>query len=117
MSVLFLNACSTMPSGPSILVLPGSNQGFERFRNDNLACKQTAHAQIESSPKVPDSKQEAQQDYDISYIQCMYSKGHRVPVPGNLMFGTQKEWHAPPPPNMPAPPQIFKPAPPDNSSQ
>lgn len=26
----------------------------------------------------------SQQRYDISYIQCMYAKGHRVPVSGNI---------------------------------
>jgi hypothetical protein len=58
----------------------------------------------------PDSKEEAQQNYDIVYIQCMYSKGHRVPVPAELMYDTQQEWRPPPPPNMPAPPQTINPS-------
>jgi hypothetical protein len=52
--------------------------------------------------EAPDSKEEGQQNYDISYIQCRYGKGHRVPVPGQLMYNTLQEWHTPPPPNMPA---------------
>ncbi|MBL0010604.1 MAG: hypothetical protein IPP22_05535 [Nitrosomonas sp.] len=27
----------------------------------------------------------SQQRYDISYTQCMYAKGHRVPVDGRIM--------------------------------
>jgi hypothetical protein len=103
--VFLLGACSTMPSGPSVLALPGTGKNFDLFHNDDLTCKQFVHAQIAASQKEPDSKEEAQQDYDIGYIQCMYGKGHRVPVPEEVMYGTQQEWHSPPPPNMPAPPQ------------
>jgi len=34
---------------------------------------------------------------DLSYIQCMYVKGHRVPVPGEMTEGLA------PPPSLPAP--------------
>lgn len=108
--VFLLDACSTMPSGPSVLALPGTGKNFDLFHNDDLMCKKLVHAQIESSQKEPDSKEEAQQNYDIGYIQCMYGKGHRVPVPEDLMYSTQQEWHLPPPPNMPAPPQAQPPA-------
>lgn len=108
--VFLLDACSTMPSGPSVLALPGTAKSFDLFRSDDLMCKQYVHAQIESSQNEPDSKEEAQQNYDIGYIQCMYGKGHRVPVPGDLMYSTQQEWQLPPPPNMPPPPQAQPPA-------
>lgn len=110
-SVFLLNACSTMPSGPSILVLPGIDKNFDQFHNDDLACKQLSHRQIATSQQEPDSKEEAQQDYDISYIQCMYGKGHRIPVPDELMYNSQLEWFPPPPPDMPAPPQAAGPEP------
>lgn len=104
-SVFLLSACSTMPAGPSILVLPGTAKNFDQFHNDDLSCRQLSHSQLASSQQSPDSKEEAQQNYDIVYIQCMYGKGHRVPVPGELSYDTQQEWHQPPPPNLPAPPQ------------
>lgn len=104
-SVFLLSACSTMQSGPSVLVLPGSGKNFDQFHNDDLLCRQLTHTQVATSQKAADSEDEAQQNYDIVYIQCMYSKGHRVPVPGGeLMYDTQQEWHPPPPPNTPAPP-------------
>ncbi|MGZ5011096.1 MAG: hypothetical protein ACXV74_09080 [Methylobacter sp.] len=102
-SVFLLSACSTMPSGPSVLILPGTGKNFDQFHNDDLMCRQFAHAQLSTSQKEPNSAEEGQQNYDIIYIQCMYGKGHRVPVPGELMYDTQQEWHPPPPPNMPAP--------------
>ncbi|MDD5412077.1 MAG: hypothetical protein PHF31_11800 [Methylobacter sp.] len=92
-----------MPSGPSVLVLPGTDKNFDQFHIDDLKCRQLAYEQIATSQKEPDSKDEGQQNYDIGYIQCMYGRGHRVPVPGDLMYDTQQEWHSPPPPNMPAP--------------
>jgi hypothetical protein len=108
-SVFLLDACSTMPSGPSVLVLPGGDKNFDQFHNDDLQCRKLSHTQVATSEQASDSRAEAQQSYDIVYIQCMYSKEHRVPVPGELMYDDRQEWHLPPPPDMPAPPQ--KPAP------
>jgi len=49
---------------------------------------------------------DAQQRYDNAYLQCMYSKGNRVPINGRLIG---HEYSAPPrrsypPPNYPPPP-------------
>ena len=117
LSAIVFSACSTMPSGPSVLALPGTDKGFDQFHNDDTICRQLAHAQMATLQKQPDSKEEGQQNYDIIYIQCMYGKGHRVPVPGDLMYDTRQEWHPPPPPNMPAPPQSTSPGPSVNPSQ
>lgn len=102
-SVLLLSACSTMPSGPGVLVLPGADKGFEEFHNDDLKCRQFAHEQIAALKKAPDSKEEGQQSYDISFIQCMYAKGHQIPVPGELMYDKDvwQEWSPPQPPEVP----------------
>jgi hypothetical protein len=116
-STFLISACSTMPSGPSVLVLPGTGKSFEQFHNDDLMCRQLAHTQTATLQKEPDSTEEGQQNYDIVYIQCMYSKEHRVPVPGGLLYDTRQEWHTPPPPNMPAPPQTTSPGPSDNPEQ
>ena len=117
MFVFLLSACSTPPSGPMVLALPGTGKNFDQFHNDDLTCRQFVQAQISTSQKEPDSAEESQQIYDIGYIQCMYGKGHRVPVPGELMYGTQQDWHPPPPPNMPAPPQTTRPGPSGYPSQ
>jgi hypothetical protein len=103
-SVFFLSACATMPSGPSVLVLPGTGKSYDQFHTDDQTCRQLAHTQITTSPKQPSDSDEGQQNYDIIYIQCMYGKGHRVPVPGELMYDTQQDWNPPPPANMPSPP-------------
>jgi hypothetical protein len=41
-----LVSCVTMPTGPSVMVLPGDNKSFEEFRNDDAVCRQYALAQI-----------------------------------------------------------------------
>ncbi len=94
--VLLLSSCSAMPSGQSVLVLPGTGKDVNSFHKDDLVCRQLAHEQIAASPEDPDSKAEGQQNYDINYIQCMHGKEHRVPVPRELMYDTRQEWHMPP---------------------
>jgi len=44
-----------------------------------------------------------QQRYDIAYVQCMYEKGHRVPVSGRLTVERSRSGHPPPPPSSPYP--------------
>ena len=43
---LGLAACTTMPTGPSVLVLPGSTKTFEQFRIDDAECRQFAHLSV-----------------------------------------------------------------------
>lgn len=45
--VLLLAACTTMPSGPSGLVLPGTGKTFDQFRADDISCRQYAHFQLQ----------------------------------------------------------------------
>ena len=48
-----------------------------------------------------------QRRYDIGYTQCMYAKGHRVAVPGGIMYSppaAQQPYYAPPPPGSAPPP-------------
>lgn len=45
-----------------------------------------------------------QQRYDISYIQCMYAKGHRVPVSGRITNDPPANFNPPPPPPGSPPP-------------
>jgi hypothetical protein len=41
-----LGACTVMPSGPNVMVLPGTGQSIERFRDDDASCRQFAFIQI-----------------------------------------------------------------------
>lgn len=41
-----MSACTTIPSGPSVLVLPGTSKTFDQFRGDDLQCRHYALEQI-----------------------------------------------------------------------
>lgn len=156
---LFLGACTVMPTGPSVMVLPGTNQTFDRFRADDMDCRQFAYMQIGGKTAADNARESAvtsavvgtavgalagaaiggnnqgaavgagagllmgstvgsdasrasgagsQRQYDNAYIQCMYSKGHRVPVPANMSYSApvraQDAGIPPPPPGSPPPP-------------
>ena len=46
-SLLILVAgCTTLPSGPSVMVLPGSGKTFDQFRADDAECRQYASMQV-----------------------------------------------------------------------
>ncbi|MDB5728870.1 MAG: Proline-rich region [Noviherbaspirillum sp.] len=145
-----LGGCTVMPSGPSVLVLPGSSKTFDEFRGDDLVCRQFAQQQLEGqtpnqiaansgvssaivgtllgaaagaafdggrgsaagagaglalgglvgSGTAYSASYGAQQRYDFGYQQCMYAKGHRVPVAARF---TSSPYPSPyPPPVMPA---------------
>lgn len=55
------------------------------------------------------SMYEAQQRYDTAYIQCMYAKGHQVPVSGQFT-GAIPQQVAPPASHIPPPPSGFRPS-------
>jgi hypothetical protein len=157
---LLLGACTVMPTGPTVMVLPGTGQSIERFRADEAWCKDDALRQI-GGKSASDARRESaltsaavgtaigalagaaiggdgrgasvgagvgllagsasggetgrssgigtQQQYDNAYIQCMYAKGHRVPVSGNVTYSRPvraADAGIPPPPpgKPPAPP-------------
>ena len=82
-----LTACTSTPSGPSWMALPGSGKNFDQFRNDDYQCRQFAHEQASGTYLYNYSDLVKQQRYDTSYVQCMYSQGHRVPVLGQTLHG------------------------------
>lgn len=45
-----------------------------------------------------------QKRYDFAYTQCMYAKGHRVPVTGRVNYQSRPSAYPPPPPPPPGPP-------------
>lgn len=156
---LSLGACTSMPIGPSLLVLPGSGRTFEQFQMDDYSCRQFALGQIgghapnqaaissglgsaatgaalgaaagaainggagaavgaggglvagsvAGTETADVSGYLAQQRYDIGYVQCMYAKGHRVPVYGQFTNDAVQNSQSgmnipPPPPGTPPPP-------------
>lgn len=150
LAVLLLGGCVSMPTGPSVLVLPGTGKSFEQFRGDDALCRQYAFEQVGgAAPRqaANDSMVRSaavgtvvgaaagaaiggnqgagvgagtgllvgsmagtsagetagygsQQRYDYAFIQCMYAKGHRVPVSGQMTSHPIP----PPPPGSPPPP-------------
>ena len=66
------------------------------------------------------SAYDVQRRYDAGYLQCMYSKGHKVPVSGRFVSSSPSGSYAtpqpptsyaapPPPPNAPPPPSYAPP--------
>lgn len=162
--LLLLAGCATTPSGPGILVLPGSGRTFEQFRVDEADCRQYANAQIggqtpnqaaadsgvasaavgaavgtvagaalggnsagaaagagaglavgalAGTGTAQGSARTLQQRYDFSYTQCMYAKGHKVPVAERMdRYGSPRHLSAPPRYSPPPPPPPSSSAPP-----
>ncbi|HKT97172.1 MAG TPA: hypothetical protein VJS30_11645, partial [Paraburkholderia sp.] len=42
----FLSACAVVPTGPSVMALPGTGKSFDQFRNDDYNCRQFAFQQV-----------------------------------------------------------------------
>ena len=162
-AVLALGACATAPTGPSMLVLPGSGKSFDTFRFDDFECRNFATAQA-NTQGADQARQDSlirgaalgtvvgaiagaaidgsrgagvgagtglligtasgassgggdsysvQRRYDHAYVQCMYAKGHRVPVDGRLSEQVgQRPPSASPAVTPPPPPAGLSPAPP-----
>lgn len=155
--VLLLAGCASVPTAPSVMVLPGTGRTFDEFRADDAYCRDYAFQQIggRSREQVATSAAAqnaaigtaigavagaaiggrdaagvgagmglivgsasgaeasrravygSQRQYDHAYVQCMYARGHRVPV---SMSGYTSAPPAPasavppPPPGNPPPP-------------
>ncbi|MEO7726472.1 MAG: glycine zipper family protein [Burkholderiales bacterium] len=156
---LVLAACTTIPSGPGVMVLPGTGKNFDDFRLNDIECRQFSNAQIggkspnqagtdsgmksavvgtvigaaagaaigggqgaaigagvglaggavAGTASADQSSYGLQRRYDIAYTQCMYAKGHKVPVSGRFESANSPAPAArtpppPPPPGAPPPP-------------
>jgi hypothetical protein len=166
-ALLLLGGCVSMPSGPGVMVLPGTGKSFDQFRADDMECRQFASNQVGGG--TPDnaaensglksaavgtavgalagaivgghqgaaagagagliiggasgagaaagSQRTLQQRYDIGYQQCMYAKGHKVPMAGRFDNTTARRpvassYTPPPPPPGALPPSSYAGAPP-----
>jgi hypothetical protein len=82
-AVFAVTGCTTLPTGPNVMALPGTGLSFDHFRNDDAVCELYAGTQVGGGTSSPSgSEYEIQQRYDVAYVQCMYAKGHRVPLSG-----------------------------------
>jgi hypothetical protein len=48
-AALLLGACVTVPTGPSVVALPGNNKSFDQFQADTFACQQFAQQSVGGS--------------------------------------------------------------------
>ena len=151
-SLALIAACTTIPTGPSAMALPGTGKNFDQFRADDAECRGFAQYQIggtnAEAAAVDSGVRSAavgtvvgalagaavgghagagvgaatglvvgsmagtgaaqstaygvQGRYDNAYIQCMYAKGERVPVSGQV--GSRATRYAPAPSYAPPPP-------------
>jgi len=101
--MLLLSACVTLPTGPSVTVMPASGKNFDVFRSEDAKCRQWAEQQSDSAQDsyntLEDYGREAQRRYDNAYVQCMYSHGNQVPgYQQKTAAAPQQVAVAPPPP-------------------
>jgi YmgG-like glycine-zipper protein len=167
--VALLSGCASIPTGPSVMVLPGGGKTFEQFQTDDAVCRQWSAQQVGTTTdraasqstvtgavigtvagaaagaaigaaagnpglgaaigagagglggtaigagRAEGAQTSVQRRYDITYMQCMYTKGNQIPVPR----GTQSSYTAPPAtmsaPNVPPPPPGVPPPPPPSA--
>jgi uncharacterized protein YcfJ len=50
-ALLLVTGCATIPTGPSVMVLPGAGKSFEQFQADDAICRQWASRQIGTAPQ------------------------------------------------------------------
>ena len=51
-TAVLLSACVTVPSGPSVMVLPGTDKSFDQFQSDGIACNQYAQQMTGNAGQV-----------------------------------------------------------------
>ena len=50
LGVMALSGCATIPTGPSVMVLPAAGKSFEVFRDDDFTCRQWTAQQTGAPP-------------------------------------------------------------------
>jgi hypothetical protein len=155
-ALLIVGGCTSYPTGPSALALPGTGKTFDQFRLDDGECQHYAFQQIGGQTAEKAAEESAvrsavigtavgavagaaiggrggagvgagtglifgsaagtdagqrsaygsQRRYDNAYIQCMYARGHKVPVPAGMARSMQQQTPAAPavPPDYSPPP-------------
>jgi hypothetical protein len=101
--------CASAPTGPSVMVLPGSGKTMEQFQVDDTRCRQAATGEL---ARDKSGQVSAQKRYDMAYMQCMYAQGNQIPVvnrpgyssPAGASPATTGTISQPPPPPAGTPP-------------
>ena len=92
-----LSACTVVPTGPSVLVLPAVGKAMDVFQAEEGECRSYAQQQLGGTSEQAAAGGMLQRRYDIAYVQCMYAKGNMMP--GMVTRGASV---APPPPGTPS---------------
>jgi hypothetical protein len=108
-ATLVTTACASAPTGPSVMVLPGSGKSDDQFRAEDARCRQRAASEVQTTDHGTVT---AQGRYDMVYMQCMYAQDNQIPVPGRGWRSTETDAPTttrspvlpPPPPGAPPPP-------------
>lgn len=162
---LLVAGCASVPTGPSVMVLPGTGRPFEQFQADDGSCRDWAARQagapgqaatnsavsgavvgtlvgaaagaalgaaagnpgvgaaagagvgllggtaVGASAATP-AYGSAQRRYDAAYMQCMYARGHQIPVRRGAVGRTAAAPVPAAPPPVPAAPPADIPPPP-----
>jgi hypothetical protein len=96
--LLVILGCASISTEPSVIVLPGTGLSLDQFSKDNIICQRFARQQLSGTPNqaaISTSVYETQLRFDIAYIQCMYTKGHQVPVYGQFTGVTPAQQTSP----------------------
>src|SRR5215831_7235486 len=74
-----LSACTVVPTGPSVLVLPAVGKAMDVFQAEEGECRSYAQQQLGGTSEQAAAGGMLQRRYDIAYVQCMYAKGNMMP--------------------------------------
>jgi len=55
-AALLLGACTTVPTGPTVAVFPGTGKSFEQFNQDDAVCKDFASNQVSGAVQAANDK-------------------------------------------------------------
>jgi hypothetical protein len=58
-AVAGLGGCATLPTGPSVMVLPAAGKPFEQFQTEDMVCRQWAIQQVGGAPVALANQQTA----------------------------------------------------------
>jgi hypothetical protein len=108
LSAGLLSACVELPSQPTVAVMPAPYKPMEVFQGDDVTCRGYAQHQVSVDSGGNTGYQSEgylQYRYNLTYEQCMYSKGNQV---SNFSAPAS----VPPPPGMPPATAGMPPAPP-----
>ncbi len=105
LALFVLGGCASVPTGPSVMVLPPEGKSFAQFQAEDATCRQWAGQQV--GPTHPYYEYETQRRYDIAYQQCMYAYGNIIP---GVRY-TSPAQQMPPPPNLESAPTATPAAP------